>query len=324
VRFRCSCTPSIATVATTSSRLANDVLTALTEAGVRLSVLHGEEDLVAGDVGSDVDLVVEAPLADALDATLLEGLRERGMFPVIHWPYDVAGAATVFFTNDDASEGVQIDTLCDPEGRGKFGVRTDVLLARTEPGKAWPRVDPLYSLLYQLRKRHWKRQQERIPPLVARLGTHSLEAVSAAAAEMFVDPDTVLALAAGSDPTRLPRESTTYPARNLVRRLSRLVSPIGAWVEFSGPGSTKAADLAVERFARFLPIAARANRPAKLAAPAWWLRQVAPVRWRPGLVAGVAHQPGGLADIEIAVQEGGVEVAMRDLVRALSRRAFPA
>lgn len=311
-------------MATTSSRLANDVLATLSEAGVDLAVLHGEDDLASGDVGSDVDLVVEVPLHESLDASLLARLGEKGMYPVILWPYDVAGAATVFFTDSDGCDGVQIDTLCDPWARGKFGIRTGALLAHTEPGLAWPRVDPLYSLLYQLRKRQWKRQYERIPPLVDRVGTYPSGRVQAAATEMFEDPATVLALAGGADPGRLPRETPMYRVRNLVRRAGRVASPIGAWVEFTGARAAEAADLAVDRFARFLPVTARVDRPANVAAPAWWLRHVAPVRWRPGLVAGVAHRPGGPADIEIEVLEGGVEVAMRDLVRALSRRAFPA
>jgi hypothetical protein len=312
------------TVATTSSRLANDVLTALSEAGVELAVLHGEDGLAAGDVGSDVDLVVAVPMRERLDASLLADLRRRGMFPVISWPYDVAGATTVFFTDDDASEGVQIDTLCDPAGSGKFGIRTGVLLAHAEPGRAWPRVDPLYSLLYQLRKRHWKRQYERIPPLVDQIGTYPSGRVRAAAAELFEDATTVLALAAGADPARLSRESPVYRVRNLVRRVGRVAAPIGAWVEFTGPGADQAADLTVERFTRFLPVTARADRPPSVEAPLWWLREVAPVRWRPGLVAGISREAHGPADICIQVPEGGVDAAMRELVRALSRRAFSA
>jgi hypothetical protein len=51
---------------------------------------------------------------------------------------------------------------------------------------------------------------------------------------------------------------------------------------------------------------------------------VVPVRWRPGLVAGISWEAHGPADICIQVPEGGVDAAMRELVRALSRRAFSA
>jgi hypothetical protein len=307
-------------MATTSSRLVDDVLSVLTEVGTGWAVLHGEEEVARGEIESDVDLVIRVPMAVVLRGRFTELLRHRSVYPVIYWPYDVAGTATVFFTNEDASAGVQIDTLHDPHARGKFGIRTDVLLDNAGHGEAWPRVEPPFSLLYQVRKRHWKGQHEQIPGLREQLRAYPAEEIRFSAGEMF-DSDTrhlVLELVDGADPTRFPREAPAYRVRNLARRFRRLASPVGAWVEFAGPEAEAAADRAVERFGRLLNVTRRADRPTGHGVAVWWVRSVAPVRWRPGLVVGVGG--GGRPMPDLTIRSDHAATAVHRLVLGLSER----
>ena len=55
-----------------------------------------------------------------------------------------------------------IDLVHDNRGVGRYGVRTDQLLARSTPGIRWQRLDALDEALYNLRKRHVKRDSERV------------------------------------------------------------------------------------------------------------------------------------------------------------------
>lgn len=311
-------------MATTSSRLADAVLGALTEAGTGWAVLHGEEEVARGEVGSDVDLVTRMPMAVVLRGPFTDILRQGGIFPVIYWPYDVAGTATVYFTNDDASEGVQIDTLHDPDAQGKFGVRTDALLDHAGPGESWPRVEPLFSLLYQMRKRHWKGQHDRIAGLREQLANHPPEEIEDAAAEVF-DSDTrdlVVQLVDGVDPARFPRETPAYRARNLARKVRRLAAPVGAWVEFAGPEAEVAAEQAARRFGSLLNVVRRADRPSGAGVALWWMRNVAPVRWRPGLVVGVGE--GGRPMPDLVIRSDHADTAVHTLVQELADRVVRA
>ena len=136
------------------------------------------------------------------------------------------------------------------------------------------------------------------------------------------DPDTcdlVLQLVDGADPARFPKETPAYRRRNLGRKVARLAAPIGAWVEFDGPEAATAADLAIERLGRLINVARRADRPAGPGAALWWARTVAPVRWRPGLVAGVGT--GGRPMPDLVIQSDHADTAVRTLVHGLAERA---
>jgi hypothetical protein len=306
-------------MATTSSWVANKVLSALTEAEIDFAVLHREEELAVGDVGSDVDLVIGLPMAVALRGPFTDRLRQGGIRPVIYWPYDVAGTATVFFTNEDATKGAQIDTLHDPDARGKFGIRSDALLSKSEQGLVWPRTERIPSLLYQLRKRHRKGQHESIQGLREQLREYSVNDIRRTASETFAprSSDLVLQLVEGTGPTPLPSYLPTNGVRELARKANRLLSPVGAWAEFAGREADTAADIASERFGRLLNVTQRANRP-RTGAVRWWLGTVAPVRWRPGLVVGAGA--GGYPQPDLFIEIDDAEAAVRQLVQGLSDR----
>lgn len=313
-----------ATVSTTSPDLAARTLSGLRAAGVGLAVLHGEEKIAAGEVGSDIDLVTERPLRSLLRGPVRSSLENLGVFPVMVWPYDVSGTVTVFFSDVDASEAVQIDALHDPDGLGKFGIRSGVLLENSAMGRLWPAVQPPFSQLYLVRKRHWKRQYGRITPELEALGGLGRQEIDKAVSQMFEPGMQRLMsdLLAGANPRKLRRETTPYRVRNLQRLMRRLSDSVGAWVEFSGPGAPEATETASQRFSRFLPLCRVGNRPTTFRS-AWWVRRVAPVRLRPGLFLGVGDGRGRLRpDISIPVVDDSVSEAIRRLVGALGDRAL--
>jgi len=299
-------------------------LSGLMASGIGLAILHGEEKIAAGDVASDIDLVTERPLGSFLRGPVRSSLEKQGIFPVIVWPYDVSGTVTVFFSDVDGSEGVQIDALHDPDGLGKYGIRSGVLLENSATGKMWPAVQPPFSSLYLVRKRHWKRQYERVMTEMKALSELSRDEIVKAVSQMF-EPTTrrlVLDLLAGANPRRIPRETTRYQARNLERRVRRLNNAVGAWVEFSGPGAAEAAATASQRFSRFLPVCRGENRPSTFSS-AWWMRRVVPVRLRPGLFVGVGDGRGWpRPDISIPVVDDAVSDAIRRLVVSMGDRAL--
>ncbi len=125
-------------MATTDPRLALASLEGMRAAGVRFALLHGADRLSGGEV-SDVDLVVaEDPVSVVQRAAV--SWQTRGLVPVVLWPYDIGGTATVFLATPDASEGVQLDLLHDPEGVGKYGVKSGALLASATQAAALPTV----------------------------------------------------------------------------------------------------------------------------------------------------------------------------------------
>ena len=97
---------------TTSGELARACLAGLRDAGAKFAVLHDYEQLES-DRMSDVDIVVGQDPRTVIRAT--ESMwRERGLLPIILWPYDIGGTATLFLATPDARDGVQLDMLHDP------------------------------------------------------------------------------------------------------------------------------------------------------------------------------------------------------------------
>lgn len=314
-----------ALMGTTSPALAAEFLRCLDAAGVELAVLHGEREMSAGGIDSDVDVVTAVPLPELLRGAVGAELRERGIYPILVWPYDVGGTSTVFLATADMSEAVQVDALHDPLGAGKFGVRSTVLLNESRRGVTWNRTEALYAELYLLRKRHWKRQHERLAELVNRVGQHSTDELAAALTALF-EPKTrryVAKLIEGVHPGRIPRETAAYRARNVQRVVRRLAHPIGAWVSISGRVADEAASELAGRLGAFLPLVGVGAVSVPLSRPVWWVRRVVPVRWRPGIFVSAGEVNGWpQPDIQLVADDDSFDGHIALVVQELALRAM--
>jgi predicted nucleotidyltransferase len=303
---------TIEIMGTTSSEAAEACLRALDASGVEFALLHGERRLAHGEVESDLDLVVDrAPMAVIRAA--LEQLHRADLHPIVAWTYDIGGTATVFLVTSDAREGVQLDLLHDPDGRGRYGVRSMGALGRAVRGEKWPTLTHVDGLVYVARKRQVKAQGERFAAAVQQLNELERDEVDASVASL-------LSLRAGEDLHRGIEGGTVLSRRgksaHLSRLLSRVARPIGFWVECANP--EVAAEVA-RRLGRVLPHTGLATRPTGLLATlVWWIGEVAPVRWRPGVFVSIGdgsrHGPvvpdavcGGIDDPSLQALIGSLE-----------------
>ena len=256
----------------------------LETSGVGFVVLHREAELGKDSLGSDLDLTVDVP-ADEVVRRTAGALKEVGLIPVIRWPYDIGGAVTFFLSSETGDEGMQVDLLHDPRGRGRYGVRTDELLKRAVMGKRYPVPHPLDEHLYLVHKRWCKGQTSALGVELEKLRDE---------ADIDDAHDRVLDLfalqAAGSLQLlldgRSPKPSGAMSRfRQLPRQLRRVVSPIGYWVEIVGPKSEgqKLTEDLRSRFEGWVIHLNTGERPSGLAGYRWWARQVMPIRLRPGV-----------------------------------------
>jgi hypothetical protein len=208
-------------VSTTSSQLAGEALDGLARSGVRFAVLHGEPALAAGHGVSDVDTVTSFS-PERVICLARAAWAEAGLHPVMLWPYDV-GAKTVFLATSDASDGVQLDLLHDPDGHGRLRLRSDSMLRAAQPGVRWPILPQRMEATYLLRKRRVKGQAEEAERLAEQLR-----------------------LLGGPAPIEAPGRSAY--GRKMWRAIGRVVQPIGFWLD----APTIAGKAVADRFARFL------------------------------------------------------------------------
>ena len=207
-------------ISTTSSSLARAALDSLVESGVTFSLLHRAADLISGEVPSDVDMAVGEPPRALLRRSLTR-LHQAGLHPVVVWEYDVGGTATVFLSDRDGSNGVQLDLLYDPDGLGTYGVRTQDVIASAE-GDRWPAVRPLSELAYLIRKRQVKGDQRRLEELLAEARKLPTDELTQAVRHALAWPaaEDVLAMVERRSPSdrRLSRAYWMLEARRLTRQ----------------------------------------------------------------------------------------------------------
>lgn len=297
-------------MATTDGRLALAAARAVLDSNVTAAVLHGGEKLLAERVTSDVDLVADRPLADVVQA-VRETWKVSGLYPVVVWPYDVGGTGTVFLANQDASQGVQIDVLHDPLGRGQYGARSVALLGQSELRAGLSQVPDEVAAPYLLSKRLRKGEFDVARSIVADQRGPELE----------MQARRVLSPKASSQVLSFI-ESGTWRRRSSPPKLGhtvhRLRHPVGAWIAVGGPESGAGVDLLAARFGRFLPHSVIIRSSA-----GWWerLRSLYGTRWRPGLVfqASARGFPGIRPDLCLE-EWSGVDQAARSIVSGLSHR----
>ncbi len=168
---------------TTGHAAAVYILDELAASAVRFAVLHRESEFAASGVDSDIDTIVDRDPDDVL-RTLIPGLAGHGLRPIMRWPYD-RNSVTFFLCDDSGAEGAQLDLVYDPEGVGRYGFRTAVLLDGAVAGERWPRLGDLDEQLYLLRKRQVKRDAGTVRQLVGDLGADDVGTLRERAAGAF-------------------------------------------------------------------------------------------------------------------------------------------
>ncbi|MFP3882613.1 MAG: hypothetical protein ACLFWH_09875 [Actinomycetota bacterium] len=271
-------------MATTNSSLAVAALDAMKSAGITFALLHGAERL-SEERFSDVDLVTDRDPDSVIVASRAEW-RGRGLRPVVSSRYDLGGTA-VWLTTRDASDGVQLDLMFDPEGRGAYGLRSHELLETAAHDDPFKNVSTEASLIYLWRKRSIKGQEERLPELRASSVTDDREGFLDLSDALTGSPRTAREILGELSPGS-PRRPF-HPARELGRLVGRIRRPAGFWAHaFS---REVAIDLS-SRFGRFLVSTnSTETSPASLE-PIWWLREVLPYRLRPAMVTTWGSVPG--------------------------------
>ena len=300
--------PTSLLMATTSSDAALKAVVAIQGTGVRHAILHGEGDLVRGDVNSDVDIVADRSVHEVVRA-VAEQWQVLGLYPVIVWPYDIGGTGSIFLTTLDAGVGVQLDILHDPEAQGRYGVRSDRLLSVAHAGDEFTTVAPAQTAAYLLAKRISKGQSaearrlvELIPP--AEIDLDVLRPDVANVVRSFMrDGSSNMGWRRKPSPSRL---------------IARLRNPVGAWVELSADHSEDVAAEMISRFALFLPHAVLIPAPHL----GTWVASVAPTRWRAGIVASHGPRRGITPAPDVSIlDQVSVDEACRRTVVAISRRS---
>ena len=299
-------------------------LHALEEAGVGFVVLHGEQLLGTDALRSDLDLAVDR-LPPQVLARVGARLRSEDLVPVLLWPYDIAGAVGVFVGSRMSGRGAQIDLLSDARGRGRYGLRTDVLLADREDGVRFPVPNPLDQDLYLLRKAAAKGKLGAAAAIATSLEGRKAEALGRAgvlfSAAAAVHVRSLLGGVASNGPTRPVRT-----VANAWRMLRRAVRPVGRWVELVGADSDAAIEgreLADLLAAWLLRVETGPRPRSVLAAFRWWWREVLPVKLRAGVFvswSGTARWPR--PDVSLALAPGvPVSQLIARVIDALGARA---
>lgn len=281
-------------MAITDGDLAAALVDALASSGHRLAVLHREADAAKGEVSSDIDLIADVP-GPELMASCRPAIQALGLSLVSIWQYDYRSTTLVFATST-ATEGVQIDVVCDASGRGKYGLRTNRLLDRVVSGQRWHTLGPADAARYLLVKGSVKRQDNRIRAAEAELkGIPATESFPGAFRELG------------------PVHSLARWVMTLGRYTRRLTDPPGFWVHIEQEGLQ---DEVYRRFARFMPYAHKSNL-----TPATWARaHIARLR------AGIYVTQGGRAHFADMVLKSGLtaDEATRLIVSKMSQRYWRA
>lgn len=278
-------------MATTSPTVARLVLACLAEAGVEFALLHGRSRLLDNQPVSDIDVTIGIGSREAL-VLLGPVLEKADLSPVILWPYDVADTVTVLLSNHDATAGAQLDLLYDPGGVGKYGLRSGAALRTAAPSREWPELEPMAQLLYLIRKRHWKGENDRLGELVGLARREPPQVIRKTAFSLFhpVVARQITQVIGRFPDVDPPRRTIVYRLRRFVQRIARVRRPIGFWGELRGPAATEeVARRVASRFAAFLPSARVTHRPLSTAPTiSWWVTTVLPNRMRPNLIVSLA------------------------------------
>jgi len=293
-----------APVATTNPVGAALLLDHLTQAGVGFAVTHRESEVAIGEVVSDVDLLVDREPHSALAAMFEAGPPPLRL--VVIWPYDLR-SVTTFWLTDDGRSGVQLDFVGDPDGLGRYGFKTDAFLERASAGARWRRLHSSDELAYLARKRAVKGQSS---------------GINASGVLGDAGPDRTEELVAN----QTARRALSQSVLRTHRYATRLRSPIGHWVELVGGSEASVlAGALSSRFRSTLVTAEAYERPTGRSAQwPWWLKHIAPIRWRPGIVVSWCRNELAAPHADVRVRPDGrdADEYAAAIVNAMSESAM--
>lgn len=206
-------------MSTTDPRLIPIVLEAL-GAECRFAVLHNEAVAAEGASESDIDVVLDESVA-AVIPRLVARLARENIKVLVIWNYDV-GAWTTFWTRDSFIGGLQLDLWHDPQGLGRYGVRTDRLLASSASGNKYRRLAESAELAYLLQKRLLKSNWSELSRLLLKWRSDPQRIEGYWAPRAQLDPGQIESAIEAHAPSRLlrPRRlATPAQARRVARRV---------------------------------------------------------------------------------------------------------
>lgn len=254
---------------TTDVSLGLRLLDCLDRLDVDYAVLHNADALVAGSQTSDIDLVVAGDPWEVI-ARLVDERSSHGLVLAMLWEYDRC-SLTSFWISGSCDDGIQLDLLADPRGRGRYGLLTVAALADKVGGREGrPQLSATAEAAYTLSKRIVKRDHQRaLAALVA------LETVEGANAEP--------ALRRLLSPRMRRRAVRVHQTRKVGHRgawwdrwrprlslfgLLRLATATGAIVSI--PGDRAQVQRIADRISLVLPaVEVRTSGPSRV--NAWWL-----------------------------------------------------
>jgi hypothetical protein len=299
-------------MATNDAEFALTALRGLKLAGVEFGVLHGATDLQESDQRGDVDLVVKSHSSHVL-RTVNRTWRERGIYPVAMWNYDVPGSAGLFLMDRRATRGVQLDLLYDPNGDGRYGLRTNSI--RIQPGEL-PSVDSLDELVYLFAKRSIKGPTGALADISKVIDRNRPE-FEKAVRRIVVHPVLRKRLGMPLPPITQARRTVRRIVLQLQRVLNRATSPVGYW---SHVADRKVAESLANRFQEILGHSLVTPSPSgPLRTLRWIITEVAPVRFRPGVVVSYGVK-SRFAEPDLLVMSDDPNNAAAEIVEAMSNR----
>lgn len=279
------------------------------DSGIGFAVVHGFDAIESGTHMGDIDVVVDREPSQVIDVCRARW-RDSGFFTILLWAYDIGGSTTAFVASSDLSQGVQLDMLFDPRGRGKYGIKSELLLADSEYKGRFSVVRSDKSTVYQIRKRHWKGQWGRVKSLAESLDDSERRHLVALARDIGskVAADEVARILNG---VRKPAAASLgWRLATMTRLMRRIFDPIGWWIHVDSgdrEGAEATARLLADRMSGYIPhVAAGATPEGAVEFARWYLKSVASMRWRAGVFISWGEAGRARPDLRTPTADEGV------------------
>jgi hypothetical protein len=288
------------------------------------ALLHRLPDVPGQSPISDVDLVWGERISrGSLRQLQIAVLDALGLKIALVWPYD-HDSVSVFALSADAARGIHLDLVHDDAGRGRLGIRYPAMLnrARAKDGTVGM-VDDIDRLIYLARKRQWKRQSGEYRQLQGELLGRKDEAMTRISEILIRSAARDLRRSLQGSHVVGFKRSAGNMVVSAIRFIRRFARPIGFWAHLPDDDG-RVADALEARFSLILirTRAVRFNGTVAAAIPDW-VRAVAPIRWRAGVVVSFGTVPPWMhPDAVISVRAKSVGDVAAEIVGSMHTRAL--